>query len=255
MRVNKTIDASIDEFEEAKSTVVSLIGNNNANNALDLFYTDNLEEIESGLKKLNKLSSKSWILSSLILYTVIYNESLYQQSGLAWNDYLRESRERIGIDQRDISEQLSAARFFIKYNKQLLSKGFDFVGANRKLARAELALEFSGDVSLVIEHIVNDSWREFQSWYQSFKVVSLPSPTEYKRDDIVIDNNKVYINKIEAVTISTELPQEERDKITDYITQIFEAIQNGYEPAIVPVYDSKEAKNLLRLRDNYRQKK
>lgn len=255
MRTNKSIDASIDEFEEAKSTVVSLIGNNNANNALDLFYTDNLEEIENGLKNLNNMSSKSWILSSLILYTVIYNESLYQQSGLTWNDYLRESRERIGIDQRDVSEQLSAARFFIKYNKLLLSKGFDFVGANRKLARAELALELSGDISLVIEHICNDSWREFQSWYQSFKVVSLPSPTEYKRDDIVIDNNKVYINKIEAITISTELPQDERDKITNYVTQIFEAIQSGYEPAIIPVYDSKEAKNLLRLRDNYRQKK
>lgn len=255
MRTNKSIDASIDEFEEAKATVVSLIGNNNANNALDLFYTDNLEEIESGLKNLNNMSLKSWILSSLILYTVIYNESLYQQSGLTWNEYLRESRERIGIDHRDVTEQLSAARFFIKYNKLLLNKGFDFVGANRKLARAELALELSGDISLVIEHIVNDSWREFQSWYQSFKVVSLPSPTEYKRDDIVIYNNKVYINKIEAVTISTELPQDERDKITKYITQIFEAMQNGYEPAIIPVYDSKEAKNLLRLRDNYRQKK
>ena len=46
MRTNKIIDATIDEIENAKETVVSLMLNSGAQNPLDLFYTTDLEEIE-----------------------------------------------------------------------------------------------------------------------------------------------------------------------------------------------------------------
>ncbi len=36
--------------------------------------------------------------------------------------------------------------------------------------------------------------------------------------------------------------------------KIVDAIRQGYEPAIVPVYDEREARNLVNLRDKYRQK-
>ncbi len=253
-RVNKIIDAGVDEVESAKETAVALIKDEADFDAIELFYDDNLENIESGIRKLNSFSNKTWLLSSIILYTLIYNKSLYTQSGLSWIDYAQEARTRLGLEPRDITEQLSAARFFIMNHAELERQNFNPAGNNRKLARAEMATELCGDVHETIRHLVNDTWREFNAWYSSFKEAKA-LPTEYKRDDIVIEKSRVFIGDIEAVSISDKLPEQDRERIEKYVTQIFEAMKQGYEPAIVPVYDEKEARMMFNLRDKYRQGK
>ena len=255
-RTNKVIDATSDEVETAKETAISLMqGTTVQSLAQDLFFTDNLVEVENGLKKMNEFSNKAWILSAIILYSLIYDKALYTQSGLHWNEYSKQARERIGLDPRDISEQLSAARFFIKNHSELERKGFDPAGNNRKLARAELATELCGNVHKTIEHLVSDSQQEFIDWYQSFKTKVIEQTTEYKRKDIDIKGNKVYIQGIEAVKVSERIPPQDKERIEKYIGQIFEALRKGYEPAIVDCYDEREARNLVNLRDKYRQKK
>ena len=254
-RVNKIIDATVDEVEAAKETAVVLMQGNTSVDALDLFYNDNLEFIENGIRNLNDYSNKAWLLSSILLYTLIYNKGLYVQSGLSWNEYSKKARERLGLEPRDISEQLSAARFFIQHHAEMIRQGFDVSGSNRKLARAELATKLCGDFHVTIQHLVKDTWVEFNEWYSSFKTKKLLQPTEYKRDDIDIKGNKVYIQGKVAVSISDKISEQDRVRIEKYIGQIFEAIKQGYEPAIVPVYDDREAKNLFNLRDKYRQKK
>lgn len=255
-RTNKIIDASVDEIESAKESAVSLIQESVPVDAIDLFYVDDLEYIENGIKKLNDYSNKSWLLSSILLFTLIYDKGLYKQSNLSWEEYSKKARERLGLDPRDITEQLSAARFFIKNRAELERNGFNPVGNNRKLARAELATELCGNVHEVIKHLVKDTWSVYNAWYQSFKPSkALPKPTENARDDIEYKGNKFTINGIEAVKISDDIPQEEKLRLQKYMKAIFEAIANGYEPAITPVYDKKEAAVLTRLRDKYRQGK
>jgi len=253
-KVTKLLDATIDEVENAKMTAVSLLQNSTPANALDLFYTDNLEEIEKGIRDLNAFSNKAWILSALLLYTLVYNKSIYQQSGLTWKEYSKEARERLGLEPRDISDQLSAARFFIMNYAELERQGFNPANNNRKLARAEVATQLCGNVHETIKHLVNDTWQQFSDWYYSFKPQKLLN-TEIKRPDIKINKGSIYIGKIKAVEISDKLPEEERERIENYIDSIFEAIRQGLEPAIVPCYDKKEANNMVRLRDKFRQGK
>ena len=252
---NKTIDASIDEVESAKETAVALMQDNEGVNALDLFYNDNLEYIENGIKNLNEYSNKSWLLSSILVYTLVYNKGLYSQSGLSWVEYQAESRKRLGIEKRDVSEQLSAARFFIMNHKELIRKKFDPTGNNRKLARAELATELCGDVHLTIEHLCKDTWSDFNEWYSSFKDKKALPTTDNKRDDIAIKNSKFYINKVEAVKVSDKIPESDKVRIEKYLNQIFDAMKRGFEPAIVECYDNKEARVMTKLRDKYRQGK
>lgn len=253
MRVTPTIDATVDEVDRAKETAISLIGSTPSKETMELFYCENLVDIENGIKNLNEFSNKTWILSSILLFTLVYNNELYTQSGLTWQEYAKQSRERLGIDQRDITEQLSAARFFIKYHKALERAGFSPNSANRKLARAELALSLSNSIDDTINHLVNDTWSEFKEWYTTFKDKKLISPTEYKRTDIDIQKSKVYINGVEAVTVSDNIPVQDKERIEKYIVQIFETLRQGYEPAIVSVYDEKEASLLPKLRDKHRQ--
>lgn len=252
---NKTIDASIDEVESAKETAVALMQDNEGVNALDLFYNDNLEYIENGIRNLNEYSNKSWLLSSILVYTLVYNKGLYSQSGLSWAEYQAESRKRLGIEKRDVSEQLSAARFFIMNHKELISKKFDPAGNNRKLSRAELATDLCGDVHETIKHLCEDTWAEFNDWYSSFKEKKALPVTENKRNDIQIKKDKFYINKIEAVKVSDKIPEADKVRIEKYLNQIFDAMKRGFEPAIIECYDEKEARALPKLRDKYRQGK
>ena len=254
-RVTKIIDASLDEVESAKETAVALIQEEFNTTALDLFYSDNLSEVETGIKNLNSFSSKSWLVSSILLYTLIYSKDLYTQSGLSWADYAKQSRERLGLNNRDISEQLSAARFFIRHHEELARRGFNPIGNNRKLSRAELATDLCGDFHLTIEHLINDDQNEFIAWYQSFKAKKAIPATDFKRNDIEIKKDKFFIQGKEAVSISDEIPEGDKMRIEKYIKQIFEALQLGYEPAIIQCYDEKEGRALLNLRDKYRQKR
>ena len=252
----KVIDVTTDEIEEAKQTAVALIGENNSKTAMDLFFCNNLADIENGIKQLNEFSSKSWLLSAILLYTLIFNNDLYAQSGLSWAEYAKQSRERLGMEQRDISEQISGARFFIRYNKTLQRAKFNPVGASSKIAKAELALELSGSLTDTVKHLVNDTFSDFRAWYQSFKPSkALPKLNENVRDDIGYKGNKFTINGVEAVKISDDIPPEEKVRLQKYMKIIFESIANGYEPAIIPVYDKKEASVLERLRDKHRQGK
>ena len=256
-RVNKVIDVSESQFEKAKETAVILSKDSmSQKNIIDLFYSDNLSEVENGIKTLNEFSSKSWLLSAILLFSMVYNKDLFAQSGLSWNAYSEQARSRLGMEKRDITEALSSARFFIQYYDGLVRYGWQPLGNRAKLARAELALELSHDIDATIQHLVNDSWEGFKAWYQSFKVQkTLPGSIDYARTDIEVKHNKFYIGGKEAVTVSSDIPQDDISRINNYLTQIFETLKKGYEPAIIETYDSKEASLLKRLRDKHRQSK
>lgn len=257
MRVTKTIDATFDEIEEAKQSAIALVGETPQTNIVDLFYSEKLEEVEAGLRSLNAFSSKAWLLSAIVLYTLIYNEELYTQSGLDWQSYSQQSRERLGIENREITEQLSAARFFIRNHKALEKKGFNVDGNTRKLARAELAEQLCGSTAETINHLINDMWIEFNAWYSSFKTKKklLENKNGKKREDVRIDSGRFYIGDVEAVSISDKISEADSLRINKYIKTIFEIIADGCEPAIVSTYDKKEAALMPKLRDKFRRGK
>jgi hypothetical protein len=68
-------------------------------------------------------------------------------------------------------------------------------------------------------------------------------------------NNKFYIGEKEAIKISPDIQEQDKTRLEKYITEIFEILQSGNEPAIISVYDDEEARALNKLRDKYRQKK
>ena len=248
-RTNKEFDVSNEEFNSAKNTAVSLVDDTLINTD-ELFDNQDLGFIESGIRQLNTIASKSWLLSAILLYTLIYDKGLYSQSGLSWKEYSQQARSRLGMDSRDISEHLSAARFFIQYHNELSQCNFSPLGNYRKLARAELATSLCGDANLTISHLVNDNWDDYKFWYSSFKKKkpsNKPKPKEIK-----IDNSTVLINGVEAFSISTELPAKDKKIVERYIRQIAGIINRGQRPAIISVNDTQEEKALLKAKTELR---
>lgn len=232
---------SNEKLEAAKKTAIKLTKDNV--NAKKLLESTDLKEIESGIKKLNEYKDKCWLLSALLLYTKIYDMNIFEQSGLSWTSYLAETKVRLGLDKRDVSEQLSSARFFMKYQDKLIEKGWNPVGSASKLARGELALELSDDLDGTIDHIVNGSFRDFKEWYSSFKVKTLMYPTEEPpKKDVEIEKNVFKINGKVAVTISEEIDEGDKLKLQVYLNKIFNAMKQGVDPMEVMLTEAVEAK-------------
>lgn len=251
----QTIINRSDTLRNARESALILMNDERNLDAITVFDSDNLTTVEAGIKQLNEFSNKCWLMSSILVYSIIYDKQMYQQSNLLWNEYILESKARLGLETRELSEQLSAARFFIRHHKALIKAGWEVAGSFRKLSRAELAAELSGSVKDTIKHLATDTWAEFYSWYSSFKQITSLPVSENPRDDIVIKGRRIMVNGIEPVKVSDELPEAEQTRIYGYLEQIFSAIKDGYEPAIIPVYDKKEANEVIRFRDKMRREK
>lgn len=236
MRIVKVEDVP-KNFDEIKLKALNLVlGDSNLILNPDVLGSSNIEEIENNIKKLNSYSNRCWLLSALLLYNLVYDEELYKQTGLTWQGYIRDAKKRLNLDRREISQALSSARFFIKHHNELIKKGWNPDKATRKLSKCELALELSGDLDAVIDHLINDTTLEFQNWYSNFKIItpnnpSLPMPSS--RDDIEINDKSIKINGVSAFSISDNISNEDKTLIENCFVQIFQAIKNGYTPQII----------------------
>lgn len=236
-------DAVIENLENAKKTALSLVLNDETKEVLNfnenLLNIQNLEDAEKSIKTLHKYADTCWLLSSLIMYSVIYDKELYKQSGLEWTEYIAQAKKRMNIDRRELYEALTVARFFVNHCDKLIEKGWTPKNSFRKLRSCELALELCGDIDMVIDHLISDTIVEFRNWYSSFRVVTpLPSSQQKnenkKRKDIVISNNQVTINGEPLYSISTSenIPEEDKIAVNKYLIQIYEALRSGYIPVI-----------------------
>jgi hypothetical protein len=257
MEKRTVIDGRIDPIEEAKQTALTLMqGDTIIKSFTQLFDTSKLEDVEAGVRQMNSMADKCWLLSALVVYAVIYNENMYTQSGLTWEDYAKQTKDRLGLEHTDLSEQLTAARFFIKYHKTLLEKGWKPEGSRRKLARAELALRLSKSSVQTINHVVNDTWAQFHDWYSRMKFPERyleQEQEEAPRNDIKISKSgKITVGGIEPVKVSEMLTKQDKDKLDEYLLSFFSALREGYYPAIIPTYNKNEAKTLIILRDKRR---
>jgi hypothetical protein len=128
----------------------------------------------------------------------------------------------------------------------------------RKLGRAEYALSLSNNIDETINHLVNDTYIQFTEWYTSLKELPIVSTVINEKENKTLykySRGSLYINDKIAITISSSLSDTEKVKIESYLRKIAESLNAGYEPAIIPVYDNKEASALIRLRDKNRQSK
>lgn len=255
MNYTKSLNVSVNELEAARNYAVELTEGYipSGKSITDLFYSTNLKDIEEGIAKLNKVSEATWLLSAMLIYTLVFDKNLYQQSGKPWSIYVSEARERIGLSQPEISAQMSAARFFIRHHAKLKRVKWKPTGSNRKLARAEYAYEISGDLDATIKHLKKDTFEEFKEWYSSFNVQkALPLPTENIREDISVSRKGVQIDGKELFSVNKDIPEEEQNRFYEIAAKAYTLIKNGYKPLIIDVYDDKEAKSLVRMRDEAR---
>ena len=249
-------DFTEEQVFKAKNNAIALTSVKNNTLELSSFINlTSLEDVENGIRQLNDASNSAWLLSSLLLYQCVYDKKLFSQSGIdSWEDYVFNAKKRLGMSRQQVSRSLMAAKFFIEYNDKLMEKGYT-PKVFQSLAFAYNAVNQVGDVDTVIDHLINDSAHDFEDWFRSFKdVQKLDAPNaDSIRDDIEITADSVTIGGQSLFTMSSDVEEKDKEQFMSLISQVYAAVKDGYEPAIIPVLDENEAKVLVKLRDKDRQ--
>jgi len=204
--------------------ILSLIPRSYKKLDLSFLETGVLEDVEKGIRKLGEQTSAAWLVTSLVVYGVLYDGELYSASGLPWREYRNETRKRLGMEYREFSESFAAGRFLIDHGKKLISQNWNPERTARKIARSELALKLCGDVDLVIEHILSDSWEEFKAWYTGLKnQLKIAEPVRRKQKRIIeVKRGRLYVGGIEPVTVNEAIPEQERKDIERMIKEYYQ---------------------------------
>lgn len=238
-------DFTEEQVFKAKNNALALTSAKNNTLELSSFINfTSLEDVENGIRQLNDASNSAWLLSSLLLYQCVYDKKLFSQSGIdSWEDYVFNAKKRLGMSRQQVSRSLMAAKFFIEYNDKLMEKGYT-PKVFQSLAFAYNAVNQVGDVDTVIDHLINDSAHDFEDWFRSFKdVQKLDAPNA---DSVTIGGQNLFI-------MSNDVEEKDKEQFMTLISQVYAAVKDGYEPAIIPVLDENEAKILVKLRDKDRQ--
>lgn len=189
----------------------------------DLSFLDSerLEDVEKGLRALGVQSSVAWLVTSIVLSKFICDGKLFEASGMDWKEYRNDCRVRLGMESRELSEFLAAGRFLSVYGKQLASRDWNPERSARKVARAELALKLCNDSALVIDHLVSDTWIDFNKWYTSLKI-TLPAPKRKKKNyEVIIRKGHVFVDGREPVQIADDVPEQEKKDIAKLVRDYY----------------------------------
>lgn len=220
---------------------------------LNFMYSDSLEELEDGVRKAEKLNNAVWFMQAIAIYR-IFNDLLFVQSGLTKQEYEQQARSRLNMDRRRLSDMYQAGSFIYRYHSKMIEKGWTPEGQARKMTYADRALRRHGDPNVVIDHLINDSKEEFAEFAKGEQNATRTQDLQ-PRDDITMRKDTVYIGGVPAVTLSDELPKDEKTAAWTYIKKLFSAIRDGYYPEIVPCYDSSEGKRIQNLLKKDRQQR
>ena len=220
--------------------------------SLDFIYENDLETLEEGVRRVEKVSSACWYLQAAAVFR-IFNDLLFAQSGLDKRRYVSQSEKRLGMDRRRVSDHYNAGSFLVKYQAKLAEVGWKPEGQQRKIAYAPRALRRHKDVDKVIKHLMHDSKEQFETFTLGPQTNTEDDVTP--RDDIQIKNYSIYVGNIEAIAVNKNLDDEDRALFWSIVKQVAKALQEGYYPEILACYDSSEARIMQNALKRERQKK
>lgn len=191
----------------------------------DLSFAESgeLGAVEKGLRNLGIQASVAWLVTAVVLYRVIYDGKLFKASGMEWREYRNECRVRLGMDSRELTEYLAAGRFLSLYGKELAARDWNPERSARKVARAELALSLCNDAKLVMDHLVSDTWIEFNKWYSELKgQKALPAPKRRKKSyEVIMKKGHVFVNGREPIQIAEGVPEQDRKDIAKLVRDYY----------------------------------
>jgi hypothetical protein len=220
--------------------------------SLDFIHEDKLEVLEDGVRRAEKVVSVCWYIQAVAVFR-IFNDLLFQQSGLTKKKYMTQSGKRLHMDRRRMSEAYQAGGFLLKNQAKLVEAGWRPEGQQRKVAYADRALRRHKDADKVIQHLIKDSKDQFEVFALGPRRDDDGDMTA--RKGVELRRNSLYIDDKEAIGVNPDLPEKDKNLLWGLVKEIGRALQVGYLPEVLLCYDVEEARHMQNLLRKERQKR
>ena len=209
---------------------------------LDFGRSDNLEEIEAGIKETAR--GLNWAnLAICLAFAKIDREALYAQAGYkSYLQYLDQAEDRIDMSRKSMSDYKRMGEAYLDHKPELQLAGFQPEGHLNKLRYLEQALKAHGPDE-VFQRIANDPFRRFRDYATggSPSERSDVEPMMQYLPDIQITPERIVVDGKNILNFPGDLDERTKGELTDYLKQIYEVRAAGNRPYVLNVYDEQEA--------------
>lgn len=262
-------------------TVQPLIKEERREYSLDFYRSQNLNEIEAGIRETqNGIQAASLAIALAIVR--IDNMALYAQAKYrSFPDYLRQSDTRLNMPKQTVSDLKKIGETYLKNRSALQRIGFKEEGNLHKLRYLEMALQ-KHDPAEVFKRLKSESFRNFKDFAegsersdsqryhepQDFTLSAtkegialdgkpllsfdpdLPETDRKGISNAVKDYYRIVRGNLKSITFEVASEEEEKE-IARHLSTIYKIKETGDTPCIVGVYDTGEAKAIKRKIDSF----
>ncbi len=243
--------------------------------SLDFYNSDNLAEVENGIKDVQTGILTSHLAVSLGIAN-IDRKALYIQAGYkTYTKYFKEADIKLNMPKQTISDYKKIGEAYLRNRSELKRIGFQREGNLHKLRFLDQALQ-KHDPDEVFKRFKSESFRKFKEYAEeserSDSITRVPQDYTISttKDRISLDGNPVlsfdpelpelerkgvsaavreyyrtFKRNLRTVVFDVDSEDEEKET-TKYLKRIFKIKGDGDTPCILSVYDEGEGKAVKR---------
>jgi hypothetical protein len=206
---------------------------------IEAFDSHDIKKIKKAIKNIANSINNHVVLIGLAC-VIIDREQLYIDAGYkSYLDFVKVLYEETGLSPQSFSAAKIIVERYIDYYADLKKHGFNIDRNTNKLLFLETALANHANKEKVFEHIAQDKFVEFVAFSKSGKKALLPPLPKIK-----VEKGKILVDGINILNIPDTLPEDEKDTLEKYLSEVYAIRANGNEPLVIETYDEKEARLL-----------
>ena len=209
--------------------------------ALDYLYSENLEEIETGIQETTRGIDTANLVIALAI-TRIEQDALFAQAGYkTYLEYADKAVDRLNMSRQSISDYKRIGETYLEYKSKLQQIGFKEEGNLHKLRFLKRALEHHRQAD-VFKHLMSDSLRTFIIYAVGISERSANKILPEYMPEIKITQKQIYIDGHGILRFAADLDERIRAEITEYLRKLYKVRSTGNVAYVIDVYDETEAK-------------
>lgn len=206
-----------------------------------ILHSKNLEDLELGIKSAKRVGDLAWYVIACAL-TKIIDGGLYAQAGMTQTEYRAQIKERLGIDQRRVSDFLQAGRFLIQYGQKLINMGWQPDGMEVKIRLANRIKSQIKNESKLLDTLMSKSVEDLRRMLRQAK-----RKTNSQSSTLSLQDGKLLLDGQIVLSISPDLPGELAQDINMIVDALIESREKNGRITCFAVETRRQAQNAPRV--------
>jgi hypothetical protein len=221
---------------------------------LDYLYSEDLEEIEDGIKETARGIDTASLAIALAI-AKIDQLALYIQVGYkSYLEYIKAADTRLNMPAQTVSDYKRIGETYIQYRERLQKAGFQEEGNLHKLRYLELALKHHNPRE-VFRRLTSDSFRRFKEFATNGGPSERSDEEADYEPEVRVTPTQIKIDGKNVLKLDKNLDERVRNELAEYLKSIYTIKASGNTALVIDVYDTREIRAIHNFLRQFRSKK